>query len=342
MATGHPPTDAVGDTMPDSFFDEKRRYQRLIFLLFCFIGGLLIALGAYSRWKAGQSWVPELCLGFGVAIGTPGFLTYLYRRYLFDDIKAEMTKPTREFKEDALKIVSDVANEAVRVANQTFINLQDATKHVVEGYESEVELLQAIRGAGVYGVYRTRSEALTAFRDFIKNEKQEIVVIGSSLRGLLQERDPEYAGAREALLERRRGDVKMRFLLTHPKIADLRARQEGRPFRAIGGEIIKSLHVLLHDWQVTSDDVKLYEGTPTCFGIKTASAMLLNFYPYMQESLASPCLIVTKGYFYDAFDKSHFRAWRSEIAQDVPVNLAQLEAKLDEYARNTRDLIGSG
>lgn len=343
IAMEHPATDPVADTMPSGFLDKENKGPlTFIFLLLTSIGVLLICFGAYVRWKAGQSWVPELCLGFGVAIGAPGILTYLYRRYLFDDIKAEMIRPTREFKEDALSIVRDVSKVAVKEATDTFQEIQAATKKVIGSYETEIYLLQSMRTAGVRGVYSTRSEALLAFVDFVKGEKDRIMIIGSSLRGLLQEADPEYTQTRDLLLQKKNDGIKMQFLLTHPKVADLRAHQEGRPLKAIGREIIKSLRILLHDWHVLPGEVKLYVGTPTCFGIKTGDAMLLNFYPYMQESLASPCLIVLKGsYFYNAFDRSHFGAWKSVIAQSVPVDLSQLEAKLDEYDQNVRELIGS-
>lgn len=72
--------------------------------------------------------------------------------------------------------------------------------------------------------------------------------------------------------------------------------------------------------------------------------MLLNPYPYGAVSYDSPCLIIETtedrpSYFYDEFDKSHFRAWDTDVATwisgyDEIVN--ELSNKLPMYA----DLVG--
>jgi hypothetical protein len=189
-------------------------------------------------------------------------------------------------------------------------------------------------------VYSTRRDALANFSQYIVEEPYAIMVIGSSLLGLLQEPDREYEEIRENLLQRKDSGVKLRFLLTHPQVADLRAQQENRRPKDIGMEIIKSLRILLDDWRIPRENVKLYQGTPTCFGIKSGRGMLLNFYPYMKEAYVSPCLIVLKGgYFYDQFNESHFKAWTSEMAQATPNNLSELEEQLDDYAKQVKLLM---
>lgn len=128
--------------------------------------------------------------------------------------------------------------------------------------------------------------------------------------------------------------------MTHPKIADLRAQQENRRYQEIGNEIIISLEILLNNWLVKSDSIKLYQGTPTCFGIRTGAAMLINPYPYMKEAYASPCLIALKrGYFYDSFDNTHFHAWNSAMAQSVPSNLQTLRDSLSQYESSITQLL---
>ena len=133
--------------------------------------------------------------------------------------------------------------------------------------------------------------------------------------------------------------VRVKFLLTHPVVADLRAGQEARKPTDIGREIIDSLRIL-KGWNVPPQDVRLYKGTPTCFAIKTARKMLLNPYPYGSVAYDSPCLIIETSsdrpsYFYDAFDASHFSAWDTNVAEriyDYEETIHRLESKIDKYA----------
>jgi predicted nucleotidyltransferase len=62
----------------------------------------------------------------------------------------------------------------------------------------------------------------------MEDEKHEIILVGSSLRGLLKESDIEHEYARITLKRRMEDGIRLKFLLTHPVIADLRARQENR------------------------------------------------------------------------------------------------------------------
>jgi hypothetical protein len=148
-------------------------------------------------------------------------------------------------------------------------------------------------------------------------------------------------------------NIKVKLLLTHPKVADLRAEQEGRKPEAIGQEIIKSLQIL-RNWEILPE-IRLYLGTPTIFAIKTKCEMLLNFYAYKAYAYESPCLIVHKdeersyAYFYDDYDKAHFGAWDSsatEIVNDYESALGhdgrvdsnrlkeQIDAKINEVQQN--------
>jgi hypothetical protein len=197
-----------------------------------------------------------------------------------------------------------------------------------------LELLKSAHEAKLAGIYVSRAAALQAFLPFIEEERNEIIVAGSSLRGLLQEDEAEYANARDLLKRKAKSGVRVRFLLTHPMIADLRAKQEGRNPTDIGKEIVESLDTLTgQDWNVAKGSIKLYMGTPTCFGIKTSMAALLNPYPFMREAFASPCLIVRKGgYFYESFHVSHFRAWTSALALPAPTQLSDLRQELGAYS----------
>lgn len=229
------------------------------------------------------------------------------------------------------------AQDEIAPALTRIIEASSAVERIQQRAQQQLdesdELKRNIRLAGIYRIYPERGEAFSAFLAFIAEEQSEIVIVGSSLRGLLQEEGKEYREIRE-LLKERRSDVRLRFLLTHPKVADLRAVQESRREMEIGSEVLCSVKILKNEWGLADECIKLYQGPPTCFGIKTDRAMLLNVYPYMKEAYASPCLIALKeGYVYSAFNSSHFNAWTSRFAQQIPPDINALEAQLPAFAK---------
>jgi len=178
------------------------------------------------------------------------------------------------------------------------------------------------------------------------------MVIGSSLKGLLQM--DEYREIADKLrFKSEKGLTRIRFLLTHPIVADFRAKQEKRSPTAIGDEIITSLQTL-QTWSVPPENVRLYLGTPTCFAIKTTRQMLINPYPYMSVSYDSPCLTLEysseggserPGYFFDEFNSRHFGAWDTDLS--VPITgyddtINRCRSMLPEYASMVETLLAKG
>lgn len=223
---------------------------------------------------------------------------------------------------------------------------------ILARYAEEIDLIKAVRFAGVSAIYRRREQAIKAFANAIDAEQREITVIGSSLKGLLL--NEEYRDIAEKMrFKADKGLVKIRLLLTHPIMADFRARQEGRAFAEIGDEIIQSLSSL-RDWNRAFCKVKLYLGAPTCFAIKTSQQMLINPYPYRAVSYESPCLVVESslgggterpGYFYDMFDSGHFGAWDTDLSvevDDFDRVIATCRSMLKEYTKHAQDVLSQG
>jgi len=216
--------------------------------------------------------------------------------------------------------------------------IREQVKAMLQEYREEIDTLRYLRDAGVLRPHRRREIAVREFASAIDAESNEIMIVGSSLKGLLQKE--EYKEIAEKLrFKMGRGGVRIKFLLTHPVVADLRAGQEARRFTEIGAEIIDSL-LTLREWNVPPDNVRLYKGTPTCFAIKTGDEMLLNPYPYGAVAYDSPCLIVRTSedhpsYFYDLFDQSHFGAWDTNVATKIfnyDETIRELQSKLNAYA----------
>ena len=244
--------------------------------------------------------------------------------------------------------VADISN---RIGHPDFFkdaippHIRDQIDNLLKRYSYEIDILQEIRDAGIIGVYRRREKAFDSFIAAIDDEDKEIMVVGSSMKGLLQNDD--FKEARQTLkFKINSAKVRVKFLLTHPAFADFRAKQERREPTEIGKEILSSLRIL-KEWEIKPSDVKLYMGTPTSFAMITSKKMLVNPYPYMFQAYNSPCFVLTCDhgphgcYIYDEFKAHHFGAWDTEMA--VPVidfdqEIERHESRLQSYYKNIGDL----
>jgi hypothetical protein len=312
----------------------KGGYTFALLVLFTF-GIALIVIGTLA-FPNGSLW-NVILVNSGVAMAPAAVVAQLFRVFLFQEIKFELTQPVLDEVRDRLgpQIEKQVENmlDDYRKENQ----------EILEAYRDEIETLQSLKEAGVVKPYRNRETALAGFASAIDSENVEIMIIGSSLKGLLKkEKYKEFANK---LRFKMNHNVTVRFLLTHPLVADLRAGQEGRRSTEIGTEIIESLQTL-KEWEAPPEHVRLYRGTPTCFAIRTEDHMLLNPYPYGEVAYDSPCFIVTTSqdrpsYIYHEFDKSHFGAWDTKVSvkiynYDEAIN--DLQRNLATYSKAVSDL----
>lgn len=256
---------------------------------------------------------------------------------------------------EALQAGLQELRQNVVTPNQLQHSLPVAYKEMVESllrrYQQEIDLLQSVRQAGVRGIYRRRQSALNDFKRSLDAEASEIMVIGSSLKGLLQQ--PEYKEIADKLkFKSQLPGFNVRFMLTHPIVADFRVSQEKRNPTEIGSEILTSLRTL-REWKIPPANVKLYLGTPTCFAMKTTRSMLINPYPYIAVSFESPCLVVEQAesqsgspnYFFDEFSSRHFGAWDTDMAVSIrsyEATINHLQSNLENFAKNALDIIAKG
>ena len=123
--------------------------------------------------------------------------------------------------------VSKLIPESLNIKDAIPPVFMDRVEDILRRYAEEIELLKSVRHAGIIGLYKRREMAVKAFARYIDEESREIIVIGSSLKGLLQKE--EYKDVKEKLFFKMdKGLVKVKFLLTHPIVADFRASQENR------------------------------------------------------------------------------------------------------------------
>jgi hypothetical protein len=231
--------------------------------------------------------------------------------------------------------------------------IKDQLEDTLRKYAEEIDLLRSVRYAGVTGIFKRREMGIKAFSRAIDEESRAIWIVGSSLKGLLQKE--EYRLIAEKLkFKSDKGLVQLRFLLTHPIVADFRASQENRGVTEIGMEIISTLEQLKH-WNRDYCQVKLYLGTPTCFALKTSRQMLVNPYPYISVSYDSPCLMLEFSpdatstdrpcYFFDEFNSRHFGAWDTDLSievKDFQKTIDHCRGMLNEFANNVGNLLSQG
>ncbi len=140
---------------------------------------------------------------------------------------------------------------------------------------------KSVRDEGIVRMVNGRSQALSNLRPAIEAEQKEIIIIGSSLKTILQEGENNWLCT---LLQKKMDQgVRVLFILTHPAFAEQRAQFEGRDVEEVREEINQSLRKL-DNMFVPSENVKLHLGVPIIFGIKTKQRMVVAPYPYKTQS----------------------------------------------------------
>ena len=301
-------------------------YAFALLLLFMLgVSFIVIGTGLFEN----GSLLNVIFIGTGISMAPAAIVASFFRYFLFKEVQYQLKQPVID------EIKQHLGPE-----------ISEQVDSIISEYRKEIVILRSLKDAGAIRPYRRREIALREFASSIDAETNEILVVGSSLKGLIQL--DKYKEIKEKLrFKIERGGVRVKFLLTHPVVADLRASQEARKFTEIGGEIIDSL-LTLKEWNISPENVRLYKGTPTCFAIKTGRKMLLNPYPYGKVAFDSPCLIVETsdmhpGYFFDEFDKSHFTAWDTNVAArilNIDDTVRELRANLPKYAEVVSRMLG--
>ena len=230
-------------------------------------------------------------------------------------------------------------------------NLLIISKEIGKVTNEPFEILSTslkIINSGITNIFRTRSGAIDIMIDDIQKERAEIVIVGSSLKGLIGVGKSCTLGEqniRNLLIQALQRNVNISLLLTDPVVADHRRRQEGRRDGDIEFEIMQNL-ILFVELVATYDkklngsiNIKLYNGTPTIFMIATSQRMLINPYTYYQAAFNSFTFLINSNTdLFKFYYKSHYQeAWQdsdlTESLGDINNNplqaLEKLEKKID-------------
>lgn len=294
---------------------ESRLFAGFMTLLFL-IGVALIAIGT----RLPEEFWKQFLIGSGLACAPSAVIAMVFRFFLIDDVRS-VTAPM----DDAVrKSIADAVPA-------TLGNLLDR-------YRQEMDDSDSLQQSGMMRCYPTREEGLTDFLERARDYQGTVTVVGCSLHGTLTQKTSKFG----QFLAGRPDSV--RFLLTHPAVAELRARQENRRL-PIGKDIIRCLR-LLSGLEVPPQNISLYIGTPTLFGIMTDHLMLVNPYPYQSNAKDSPCMLIrhepdTESYIYSALRASHFGLFDSTMTvqlDNLESAVDNLESHLPQYQALTEEV----
>ncbi len=277
-------------------------------LLYCLIGCVAVASFIIGwRLNIGDEHDPlgYVLISLGVALGPVAFLGMIYEWFLFDEI--------RQGAKDAF------TSEVASYLEPTIRKMELHTGELIEN----IDTLSEMHKLGIVKASRDRKMSFDIVLQSMENETTEIFMVGTSLRGIL---DEDVGDRRFADLFKRKFDqvkrgesnIKIKALLTHPVFAYLRQDLEKLYSRkerfSIAQEIYNAI-VDLKELGAKPNNIQFAKATPTCFGIKTTGLMLLNPYPYEDQALGSFCLLVkneaNKDEVYRSFARSHF-IWDSK------------------------------
>jgi hypothetical protein len=295
------------------------RFQ-IQFYAAAFVIGTLLFFGPHVF--PSEIWKP-VAEGLGIALVAASILGFAQRLFFYDDFRTE---------------VEGLIGEALKSYLQT---------HLLPFISEGVERLCA-----------DRELAMRDFRKHVLLENERVIVIGSSLKGLLDptERDDQKREFADILRQKVKQGVPVEFLLTHPALAFLREDAEGRKEKAIKHEIINTLKYLLGPpYQeagkpsigIPMSHIRLYHGTPTLFCVICSEWMLMNPYTYQANAYEGFALEISKqgeAGLYSKIVKSHFRRpWENmettTVLTDDVMHDIEMVTLEDVFPRRRDDLV---
>lgn len=305
-----------------------KRERGLLVWSFIIIGLLLILISLFMP----SGHLRDIVHGFGLGLTPAGVVALILSRYaaFFTELLL------REAVETTIR---DRLQKDMRELDRT---VEDGIGIITEKIESGVQktdlhmkklspLFGAASRLGLENVHLTRAQALASFAGFLDAEVKKGVecvptarvwIVSSSIKGFLNATGEHFDGRR--MLEKiARCGCDLRIIMTDPKVADFRAKQEKRAAGEIPQEVRMNI-AYLKRIGVKRESIRYYSGTPTVFAVATSDRMLLNPYPYQTEAFRCFCVIVHKTLdpeddIYHQYLQYHFdEPWQSTT--EIPVD----------------------
>lgn len=236
-----------------------------------------------------------ILFSLGTAIGPVAIIGLIYEYLLKDSLREAALRSYSEFSETAFQNT-----------------LLDLSKHK-QSLEELIKRLLHIGNVGLVGVFPERRYAFAYIEEAIATEEKEIIIVGTSFRGLFWP-TPGEEKIMFLLSEKIKSNLcNVKFILTHPAFAHLRQSLEAVQRRDnfhIAQEILETVKIL-RDAGVPHQNIRFVKGTPTIFGFMTSKMMLLNPYPLQLQAYSSLTFLIDsingENPVYRAFERAHFR-----------------------------------
>lgn len=323
------------------------RSSELLLIMFTVLGLGLLGLSFAVR----VPWQQDLARSLGLSLFPAGVVSYMLARYATDMVDAmlvrHVTSTVHDRLHEGLRDIQANAAAGVEAISQQLATalapipsrldqLDSAIERRMKGFELDMDrsmdamspLYQTVKDYGLENIYLTRLEALVDFGHYLDAELERageggrVWIVSSFIKGLLTAANAQFDG--RAMMERiAHCGCDLRVLMTHPDVADARAKQERRAEGEIRKEVEMNL-ALLKRLGLQRSSVRFYRGTPTVFAIATQDKMLINPYPYEAEAYRCFSMIVARtasrtADIYQQYLMHHFEApWsRKKMTEEV-------------------------
>lgn len=284
------------DTRPQLHILLIKRNRELLIGAFIVVGMLLVAASFIP------SFSPELqtiLRSLGLSLVPAGVVTVVISRYA-SNITEALLRETVEttirdrLQQDMKQLSSTVSTGMEKVA--TTVN--DGVAQIEQDMQRLSPLFFAAGKLGLENVHLNRNLALDQFAWFLDAEIQKVKrgeparvwIVSSSIKGFLEATSEHFDG-RRMMAQLASCNCNIRIMMTDPKVADLRAKQERRKDGEIPMEVQMNL-AYLKRIGVGRESIRFYSGTPTVFAVATTDRMLLNPYPYQREAFRCFSMII--------------------------------------------------
>jgi hypothetical protein len=308
------------ENKPHSQTLAQGRLQEFLIGFFITLGVLLATLSFLPVFSTEAQ---TILRSVGLSLAPAGVITATLSRYassITELLLRETVEKTIQdrLQQDMKRLDSTVESGLTNIA----MTVEQGVSQIERDMQGLSPLFSAASKLGLENVHLTRGIALSTFAWFLdaevsKAEKGRVWIVSSSLKGFLEIATEHFDGRR--MMERIvRSGCDFRIMMTDPRIANLRAKQE----RRADGEIPKEVEMnvaYLKRIGVKRESVKYYSGTPTVFAIATTDRILLNPYPYRTEAFRCFSIIVHKtlnpdGDIYHQYINYHFEEpWQITI-----------------------------
>jgi len=273
-------------------FNPLKSYT-ILYLLLLLMSATFFAIG-FKIFNP-QDPLGTVLFALGTSIGPVAIIGLIYENLLKDSLREAALRSYSEFSETAFK------NTLTELAVQKH-NLEELIKRLLH-----------IGNVGLVGVFPERRYAFAYIEEAIATEDKEIIIVGTSFRGLFWP-SPGEEKIMNLLSEKiQNNSCDVKFVLTHPAFAHLRQSLEAVQRRDnfhIAQEILATVKIL-RDAGVPHNNIRFVKGTPTIFGFMTSKMLLLNPYPLQLQAYSSLTFLIDSNNgenpVYRAFERSHFR-----------------------------------